>query len=167
MRLSIIVAVADNGVIGRDDELPWRLSADLRRFRELTTGHHLVVGRRTWESIGRPLPGRRMLVLTRGEPELPDGVEAVGSFEAAVDRARRRGEEELFVGGGAAGYAAALERADRLYLTRVHATVEGDVRFPDADLTGAGDWEVVRREEIPADEDNDHPTTFLVYDRRR
>lgn len=188
MRISIIVAVADNGVIGRDDELPWRLSADLRRFKALTMGHHLVVGRKTWESIGHPLPGRRMLVLTRGEPELPDGVEPVGSLDEAVDRARRAGDDELFVGGGAAVYEAALERADRLYLTRVHAEVEGDVRFPEVDLHGRGDgrdgagdgggdgdgdgggdgggWREVRREEVPADERNEYPTTFVVYDRR-
>lgn len=162
MRISIIVAVADNGVIGRDDELPWRLSADLKRFKQLTMGHHLLVGRRTWESIGRPLPGRRMLVLTRGEPRLPAAATSVGSLDEAIERAREAGDDELFVGGGAAVYAAALDRAERLYLTRVHADVEGDVRFPPVDL---GEWREVRREERAADSDNDHPTTFLVYER--
>jgi dihydrofolate reductase len=162
MKISIIVAVADNGVIGRDNDLPWRLSADLRRFKTLTMGHHLLLGRKTFASIGRPLPGREMIVVSRSQPELPEGVHLAESIEAAIERARAYDEDELFVAGGASVYAALLGRCDRIYLTRVHAEVDGDVRFPDFD---AKQWDEVRREEIPADEDNEHATTFSVLER--
>ncbi|MGD8328030.1 MAG: dihydrofolate reductase [Acidobacteriota bacterium] len=162
MEISIIVAVADNGVIGRDNDLPWRLSADLRRFKALTMGHHLLLGRKTFDSIGRPLPGREMIVVSRSHPELPEGVHLSASIEAAIERARAYDEDELFVAGGASIYAAVLPRCDRIYLTRVHAEVDGDVRLPDLDLS---QWDEVRREELPADEDNEHATTFSVLER--
>ena len=97
MKLSIIVAVATNNVIGRDNDLPWHLSADLRRFKRLTMGHHLLVGRKTFEAIGRPLPGRQMIVLSRGRPSLPESVKLAPSLEAAIDLARSAGETEAFV----------------------------------------------------------------------
>ena len=164
MRISLIVAAAENGVIGRDGALPWHLPADLARFKRLTTGHHLVVGRRTWTSIGRPLPGRRIVVVSRA-PEslaLPEGVVAVRSLADALARARSTGDDEVFVGGGAALYAEALPIADRLYLTRVHANVGGDARLPAIDL---GSWRELSREELPADERNAIATTFVVLDR--
>jgi dihydrofolate reductase len=165
VKVSLIVAVADNGVIGRAGTLPWHLPADLARFKRLTTGHHLVVGRRTWESIGRPLPGRRMIVVTRAPErlDLPDGVVALRTLAEALASARSAGEDEAFVGGGAALYAEALPLADRLYLTRVHANVEGDAFFPGFDLA---DWCETSREEIAADERNAIATTCVVLDRR-
>jgi dihydrofolate reductase len=163
MRVSLIVAVSDNGVIGRDGGLPWHISADLQRFRRLTMGHHLVVGRRTWESIGRPLPGRRVVVVSRGQPRLPPEVHLAGSLDAALDLARLAGDDEAFVAGGAAIYALALPRADRLYLTRIHAEVEGDVRWPASDLTG---WLEVGREQGAVDDRSPLPHTFVVYERR-
>lgn len=162
MRISIIVAVAENGVIGRDNDLPWRLSADLKRFKSLTMGHHLLLGRKTWESIGRPLPGREMIVVSRSALDLPDGVHRSPSVEAGIERARAWDEDELFVAGGASIYAAVLPLCDRIYLTRIGAEIDGDVTFPDFDLD---DWLVVEHEELSADDKNEHPTTFVVLDR--
>ena len=162
MKISIIVAIADNGVIGRDNELPWRLSADLQRFKALTMGHHLLLGRKTFEAIGRPLPGREMIVVSRGTPELPDGVHLASSILDGIERARSHGEEELFVAGGASIYAVTLTDCDRVYLTRVHDDVDGDILFPAVDWSL---WDEVSRQEIPADERNEYATTFTVYDR--
>ena len=162
MKISIIVAIADNGVIGRDNELPWRLSADLQRFKTLTMEHHLLLGRKTFDSIGRPLPGREMIVVSRGTPDLPDGVHLASSIVDGIERARSYGEEELFVAGGASIYAVTLTQCDRVYLTRVHAEVDGDVLFPKVDWSL---WNEVSREETSADERNEFPTTFGVYDR--
>ncbi len=162
MKVSIIVAVAENGVIGRDNDLPWRLSADLKRFKALTMGHHLLMGRKTFESIGRPLPGREMIVLSRADPVLPDGVHLSRTVEEGIKRARSYGEDELFVAGGASIYAATLPLASRMYLTWVRADVEGDVRFPELDLTV---WTEVSREEVEAGEANEHPTAFCIYER--
>lgn len=163
MRMSLIVAVSDNGVIGRGGDLPWHLPADLRRFRELTMGHHLVVGRKTWESIGRPLPGRSMIVVSRGRPSLPAEVEGADSLDAALARAREAGEDEVFVAGGAAIYALALPAADRIYLTRVHAEVDGDVLWPGTDPEA---WREVSREAGVVDARSTLPHTFSVYERR-
>ena len=162
MRISIIVAIADNGVIGRDNELPWRLSADLQRFKALTMGHHLLLGRKTFESIGRPLPGREMIVVSRGTPALPEGVHLSSSVNDGVERARSYAEDELFVAGGASIYAVTLAACDRIYLTRVHGDVDGDVLFPKVDWSA---WDEVSGENIPADERNEYETTFNVYDR--
>lgn len=166
MRVTLVAAVAENGVIGRDGTLPWRLSADLRRFRELTTGHHVVMGRRTWESIGRPLPGRTNVVLSRDPFFRPEDESVVvePSLEDALARARRAGETELFVIGGAEVYALALPVADRIELTRVAARVEGDVRFPPLDPTEWSEHDVGSH---PADDRNEHAFAFVTLDRRR
>jgi dihydrofolate reductase len=163
MKVALVAAVDEDGVIGRAGELPWHLPADLARFRRLTTGHHLIVGRRTWESIGRPLPGRRMVVVSRGAPPLPDGVARATSLAAALDLARLAGETEVMVGGGGEIYRAALPLADRVYLTRVHARVGGDTCFPTLDPR---EWREVSREDMAADDRNAHATTFLVLERR-
>ena len=133
--VALIAAVAANGVIGRGNRLPWRLPADLRRFKELTLGHALVMGRRTYESIGRPLPGRVTVVLTRDPAFAPPGVAVARNLDEALAAAAAAcpGSGEVFVAGGAEVYAQALPRAGRLYLTRVEAEVEGDTRFPDFD----------------------------------
>jgi dihydrofolate reductase len=142
--VALIAAVADNGVIGRDGALPWRIPADLRWFRERTTGHHVVMGRKTWASIGRPLPGRTNIVVSRN-PDLvvPDGVIVVDALGEAIARASRAGDDEVFVIGGAELYRAALPQADRIYLTRVHADVAGDTWFPALDESA---WVEVARE---------------------
>lgn len=163
MRVSLIAAVAENGVIGRDGALPWHLPDDLKRFRALTTGHHVVMGRRTHESIGRALPGRANLVLSRDPGYRAVGCRVVRSLDEALDVARAAGDEEAFVIGGAAVYASALAVADRIYLTRVAAHLEGDVRFPDFD---AAVWHERSRERHAADDRHAHPFALCVLDRR-
>lgn len=161
MKLSMIVAVADNGVIGKDNSLPWRLSADLKRFKSLTTGHHLLMGRKTFQSIGRPLPNRTTIVLSRGAPELPDGVLSASSLAEAIDIAKEAGETEAFVAGGATIYRDALSLADRLYLTRVQGEFEGDTRFPDWDRRK---WVLVSMETCPSKE-NEPRAVFELWKR--
>lgn len=164
MRVTLIAAVAENGTIGRGGALPWHLSADLRRFKRLTLGHHLVVGRKTFEAIGRPLAGRKMVVVTRRRTYRPDGVEVAGSLEEALERAAAAGEDEVFIAGGGEIYRQSLPLAQRLHLTRVHARIPGDTRFPPLDETA---WEMVEREDHAADEKNPYPYSFLVYERRK
>jgi dihydrofolate reductase len=159
--VALIAAVAENGVIGRDGALPWSLPADLRRFREITTGHHVVMGRRTHASIGRALPQRTNLVLTRRPELVAPGCRAVRDLDQALQLARQASESEVFVIGGAALYAAALPRATRIYLTRVLAAVDGDVRFPELE---PGRWREVSRESRPADERNAHALAFTVLE---
>ena len=158
MRVSAILAAATNGVIGREGRLPWRLRTDVLRFKRLTTGHHVVMGRLTWEEIGcRPLPGRTCIVLSgRADFEAP-GAEVHGSLEAALEAARLAGEEELFVIGGAGPFGAAFRCADRVYLTRVLAAVEGDATV---DLTPLDGWRIEASEDVPAGPEDDHPTRF-------
>lgn len=143
MEIALVVAVADNGVIGRAGTLPWHLPADLKRFRQRTVGHHIVMGRRTWASIGRPLPGRTNIVVSRDRTLALPGCIVVHSLDAAIEHARAAGERELFVIGGGELYREALPMADRVYVTRVHATPEGDTFFPELD---PADWSVCARE---------------------
>jgi dihydrofolate reductase len=160
--IACVVAVADNGVIGRAGTLPWHLPDDLRHFKALTLGKPLLMGRRTFESIGRALPGRRNLVLTRGNSRAPApaAIEYVASLEQA--RALTAQAAELCVIGGAAVFALALPHTTRLYLTAVHATVEGDTWFPLPDLKG---WREIARLEHPADERHAHAMSFLTLER--
>jgi dihydrofolate reductase len=162
MRVSLIVAADLSGVIGRDGGLPWHLPADLKRFKALTMGHHLVVGRKTYESIGRPLPGRTMLVVSRQPGYSSTGVTVVGSPEEAIRVAQAVGESELFVAGGAELYRHLLPRADRVYLTRVEARVEGDTHFPDLDPAR---FRLASVEPRPADAKNPLPLRFEVWER--
>lgn len=163
MSLSILVAVAKNGVIGCQGELPWHLSADLRRFKQLTMGHAIVMGRKTWESIGRPLPGRQMLVVSRQQDYRAESVQVERSLPQALERARESGDLEPFVVGGAEIYRQALPLATRLYLTRVLAEVEGDTHFPEII---EADWQLVASDSYPEDTHNDHPYRFEIYERR-
>ncbi len=134
MTVSLIVAVSDNGVIGRDGGLPWHLPRDLKHFKATTMGHHLIIGRRTWDEVGKPLPGRTMVVVTRSLRFEAAGATVVHSLEEALEVSKK--DEEPFVGGGAYIYRMALVRdlVDRLYLTRVHAEVEGDTFLPEIRL---------------------------------
>lgn len=158
MRRSIIVAVAENGVIGVDNALPWRLPADLQRFKRLTMGHHLIMGRKTFESIGRPLPGRTTVVLTRGDFAAP-GVVVARSLDEAF--AAARDDDEPFVCGGAEIYALALPGADRVYLTRIERDYQGDARFGALDPAR---WQLRESERHGA---GDPPFRFETWDRRR
>ena len=162
MRLSIIVATAENGVIGRDNNLPWYLPADLKRFKQLTMGHHLLMGRKTFEAIGRALPGRTTVVISRGRPTLPEGVRLVASLDEAVALATQTDDDEAFVAGGAQVYHLALPRADRLYLTRIHAAIEGDTRLPEL---VESEWQLVSQDDFEPDEKNEYRYSFLIYDR--
>jgi dihydrofolate reductase len=164
MRVSIIVAVAENGVIGRGGELPWHLSADLQRFKRLTMGHTIIMGRRTWESIGRPLPGRRTIVVSR-QPDYQiefSEVARAASLDEALQLAATAGDDEAFIVGGAELYREALFRADRLHVTRVRANVEGDTHFPAVQWD---QWQFAVGEEHTADDRNDHAYAFEVYER--
>lgn len=156
-----MVAMARNRVIGRDGGLPWHLPEDLRRFKALTLGHPLVMGRRTYESIGRPLPGRRSLVLSRRPDYAPAGVEVVPSLQEALQRLAE--SEEVFVIGGAEVYALALPRADRVWLTLVEADVDGDVLFPPlpSDL-----WRLTSEELHGADERHRWAMRFQLWERQ-
>jgi dihydrofolate reductase len=165
--LSLIAAIADNGVIGRQGRLPWRLGSDLKRFRALTMGHPLIMGRQTFESIPKPLDGRDSIVVTRGSRS-PDrcGLYFAPSLEAAValakERAATRGVQEIFVVGGARLFAEALPLAGRIYLTRVHAAPDGDIRW-EPEL-GAG-WAERARTDRPASARDEFPVTDLVMER--
>ena len=156
-----MVAISDNGVIGRAGDLPWHLSADLVRFKKLTMGHTIIMGRKTYESIGRPLPGRNCVVLTRQQGYRQDGITVVSNLEEAL--ALSHTDEELFVIGGAEIYRQVLPIADRLYVTRVHAEVVGDTLFPHFD---DGDWKLTEESRHEADEKNAHPYTFQIYQRQ-
>jgi dihydrofolate reductase len=161
MLLSLLVAVAENNVIGRAGGLPWHLSADLKRFKQLTMGHPMLMGRRTFESLGRVLPGRTSIVVSRQAGlALPAGVLLANRLDAAL--ALVAAEEEAFVIGGAELYATALPQAERLYLTRVHAQVEGDTYFPAVDWS---QWHCVAEEAHTADEKNAFDFTFFTYER--
>lgn len=142
MTVTIVAAVAANGVIGRDGGLPWHLPEDMAHFKRITMGHALLVGRRTYESFGRPLPGRTMVVVTRQPDWRPTGVEVVDSVAAGLDRALDR-DPDPFVGGGSEIFRLALPLADRLALTLIDDCPEGDTYFPDVDWT---QWQEVRRE---------------------
>lgn len=159
--ISIIVAVAENGVIGDKNRLLWYIAEDLRRFKRITTGHPVVMGRKTWESLGRPLPGRENVVVTRQELSL-DGARTVHSLAEAY--ALFPPEEEVFVIGGAQIYAEALPAADRFYLTRVQRAYEGDTRFPEWD---ASEWRLVESESFACGERYEYPFAFETYERRQ
>lgn len=149
--LALIAALADNRVIGIDNRLPWHLPADLKHFKAVTLGKPIIMGRKTWDSLGRPLPGRLNLVVSRQAGLQLDGAEVFASLPAAIARAdewaRERGVDELMLIGGAELYAQGLALAQRLYLTRVHLAPEGDAFFPEF---AEGDWQLASREEHAA-----------------
>ncbi len=158
--LSIIVAVARNGVIGRENRLPWRLPADLLHFKQVTMGKPMIMGRRTWESLPGLLPGRRHIVLSRDPGYRAEGAEVATSLEQALALA---GEvDEVMIIGGARLYEQALPLAQRLYLTEIDADIEGDAHFPPFDSVL---WREVSREWRPADERNEHACCFRVLER--
>lgn len=165
--LSIVVALADNGVIGRDNKLIWRLKTDLKRFRELTIGKPMIIGRKTHESIGRPLPGRETVVLTRDKNFTTEGVHVVHSWDEALSRAEQladsMGAAEITIGGGAEIYRLALPMAQRLFLTLVHTEPEGEAVFPDYDR---GAFREVRRQPQPRGPEDEHAFTFVDLERR-
>jgi dihydrofolate reductase len=159
--ISLIVAMAQNGVIGRENSLPWRLPQDLKRFRAFTLGKPILMGRKTFESIGQPLPGRTNLVLTRDRSWSAHGVIVVHSVEEALTQAGS--SDELVAIGGAEIYRLVLPFARRIYLTHVHADVPGDITFPEFDPT---QWADVECSTQPADDEHAYPLTFMTLERR-
>ncbi|MFB2845461.1 type 3 dihydrofolate reductase [Aeromonas veronii] len=163
MKISMIAAMAHDRVIGKDNQMPWHLPADLAHFKRVTLGKPILMGRKTFESIGRPLPGRRNLVISRNPDYQAEGIEMVGSVEAALALLAGSSVEELMVIGGGHLYAEMLPSADCLYLTRIDLAVDGDTRFPAFD---DGQWQRVECESHPADEKNPHPYSFETWQRR-
>ncbi len=168
MKTAIYVAIAENGVIGRDGGLPWRLSTDLRRFRADTMGKPVIMGRKTYESIGRLLPGRLNIIVTRDGSFAAEGAQVAHSLDDALEIAGRHvaateGIDEACIIGGAQIYAQALPMVDRLHVTHVLADVDGDARFPDIDPRL---WRPVERQEAPAGERDSHATRYVVYEKR-
>lgn len=170
MILSLIVAAAENGVIGKDNKLPWHLPDDLKRFKELTKGHIIVMGRKTYESIGRALPDRRNIVLSSKMKDAPKGVEVASDIDELLKRLEKElpDDEEVFIIGGSDLFNQWLEDAftpfvaARVYLTRVHADIDGDAVFPDLDDDR---WKVIASEKHPKDEKHAHAFTFQTFER--
>jgi dihydrofolate reductase len=158
--ISLIVAVSTNNVIGVRGELPWHISEDLRRFRKLTTGKPMVMGRKTFDSIGQPLPERRNIVITRDPEFTAPGCDIVASPDAAIELVGEAAD--VMVIGGSQIYAAFLPRARRIYLTRIHAHIDGDTYFEKLD---EADWKLVACEEHAANEERRHGFAFMTYDR--
>jgi len=161
MKIVLLAAMSENRVIGRENRIPWHLPADLKRFKATTTGHHLIMGRRTFESIpGKPLPGRTSIVLTRRPEYRPQGVLVAHTLDEALGLCA--GDEEVFVIGGEEIYRLALPRADEIQLTVVHATIEGDARFPKIEER---QWSLVEDQRHEADERHEHAYSFRRYCR--
>ena len=166
IHIALVVAAAENGVIGMGGAMPWRIPADLKTFRRLTMGKPVVMGRKTFQSIGKALPGRDNIVVTRDATFSAPGIERAASIAEALESARRRavarGADEITVIGGGDIYTQSLPHADRVYLTRVHAQPKGDTYFED--LTPM-DWKLTRSEPIAVTAADDYPCTLLVYER--
>lgn len=161
MHLSLIVAMTRSGVIGRGGGLPWRLSADLQRFKALTMGHAIIMGRKTYDSLGRALPGRTAIVISRqAQLPLPFGGILVNGLDQALEQCPTDGEP--FVIGGSDIFRLALPRTSRLHVTWVESEVPGDTYFPAWD---AGEWQLVRSERHSADAKNEYDTTYCIYER--
>ncbi|UVC06724.1 dihydrofolate reductase [Rhizobium sp. TH2] len=165
--ISFVVAITENNVIGRDGGLPWRLSTDLKRFKALTLGKPVVMGRVCYDSIGKPLPGRPNIVITRNPDFKPEGVIVVHSLEDGMERARSEAEKlgvgEICVIGGGVIYREALKLATILHVTHIKATIEGDTFFPEID---SAIWQAGEAEDVPAGEKDDFPTRFVTYRRK-
>jgi dihydrofolate reductase len=160
--LSLLIAADEGNVIGKDNKLPWHLPNDLRYFRNLTWGMPILMGRKTFDSIGKPLPGRKSIVITRNKEWKHEGVEAVHSVEQAISKAKDLGVKEIFVIGGAEIFRTALEKANRIYLTRIHHHFEGDAFFPELPKEH---WKLQMERSCAADEKNAWAHTFQVWEK--
>jgi dihydrofolate reductase len=163
MIISMIAAASENNVIGKDNKMAWHMPSDLKYFMDTTTGHHIIMGRKNFESLDkRPLKNRTNVVITRTPDYTAEGCELVTSLEEALVLARNNGEQEAMIIGGGEIYRLGMEMADRIYLTRIHTNVEGDVTFPELD---PDIWKEVSRDARQADERNPFDYTFLVFER--
>jgi dihydrofolate reductase len=163
MRISFIVAKAENNVIGINNQLPWHLKTDLQHFKKITIGHHILMGRKTFESIGKALPGRMSLVISSDPRPAENNVLWFNSIFRAIKHAERSGESELFIIGGEKIFKYALSLVDRIYLTEVKGEVKGDVYFPQLSLKN---WKKISEQSIPKDAENDHDFSIIVLDRK-
>lgn len=162
MRVSIIVAASENNVIGINNQLPWRLSTDLKYFKSTTLGKPIVMGRKTFESLRKPLPGRPNIVITRQTDFQPEGVYVVGSIDEAIAKAQTFEGDELFITGGSQIFEQAWHLVDRIYLTRVYTVVPGDAFFP---AIHGSEWTLTSDERHEADEKNEYPFSFQIWER--
>jgi len=160
MIISMIAAMAKNNVIGIKNGLPWDLPADMKHFREITSGKTVIMGARTFESIGKALPKRRNIVVTLDKNQIAEGAEIVFSLDEAIEACKN--EEEIMIIGGASIYRQFLPKAQRVYLTVIDGEFEGDAFFPEIDMS---EWKVISEEKHEADEKNSHPYTFKVFER--
>ena len=160
--LSLLVAVGENNVIGKNNQLPWHLPNDLKYFKNQTWGMPILMGRKTFESIGKPLPGRKSIVITRNHDWKNEGVTVVHSVTEAIEKAKAMGIKEIFVIGGAEIFLTAFGEASRIYLTRIHQKFDGDVFFPEI---SSKDWELVQDRYCAADDKNAFAHTFQVWER--
>lgn len=163
MITSIIVAASENNVIGKDNRLPWHLPADLKYFKNTTWAMPIIMGRRTFESIGKPLPGRHNIVITRNKDYNADGATVVGNLNDAVKAAESNDVNEFFIIGGAELFNTTMDQAQRIYLTRVHANIEGDVFFP---ALNKEEWKLVSEKNMEADGKNEYDLSFQVWEKR-
>ena len=163
MILSLVVATDENNVIGKDNKLPWHLPNDLRYFKNLTWGMPILMGRKTFESIGKALPGRKSIVITRDQNWKHDHVEVVHTVEDAIQKARGHDVKEIFVIGGAEIFNTSFAEANRIYLTRIHHKFEGDAYFPEVSTE---DWNLVQNKFCHADEKNPYSHTFQVWEKK-
>ncbi len=165
MKISIVVAKGQNNVIGKENGLPWHLPSDLRHFKKTTSGHHVLMGRKTFESLGKPLPGRTHIVVTRDKAyQVPSGHYVVNTIEEGINIGKSKGLEKLFVLGGAEIYKVSLPYTDEMVITEVKASPEGDTYFPKVDMEK---WEELSREPVHKDSENEYAHDFVVYLRKK
>nr|AIA18272.1 Dihydrofolate reductase [uncultured bacterium] len=165
MKISIIVAASENNIIGRNNDLPWHLPADMKYFKDTTMGHCVVMGRKNFESIPpkySPLVGRTNIVITRQKDYNANGAIVVNSIQEAIDFSRNQNETECFITGGGEIFKQSIRLCNRIYLTRIHAVIEGDIYFPELNKE---EWKEVSRKDIEPDEKNKFPFSFLIYER--
>lgn len=166
MKISIIVAASENNVIGRNNDLPWHLPTDLKYFKDTTMGHCVVMGRKNFESIPpqfSPLKGRTNIVITRQNDYKANGAVVVNSIQEAIDFSKSQNETECFITGGGEIFRQSIQYCDKVYLTRIHAVIDGDVHFPELNEK---EWKEVSRKDVQPDEKNKFPFSFLVYERQ-
>lgn len=163
MRLSLLLAASENNVIGKNNSLPWHLPDDLKYFKNLTWGLPILMGRKTYDSIGKPLPGRKSIVITRNNTWQQEGVDVVHSVDKAIGKASDYGAKEIFVIGGAEIFNTSLPIAGRIYLTRIHHYFEGDIFFPELDKE---DWKLASGRFCQKDEKNAYDHTYQVWERK-
>lgn len=164
MKISAIVAASKNWVIGKDNEIPWYVPNDLRYFRRMTLGHHIILGRKNYESIGKPLPKRTNLIISRDTNFEAPGCHVFNSIDEAIKFAKKNKEDELFICGGGQIYIQTMDKVDKLYFTEIEAVIEGDVYFPEIDPS---EWELISTERNQADDRHEYGYNFMIYERKK